>query len=248
MLTRLRSGWTIKNNNNFSREKKSKKGHVTNSVPDPHVFGPPGSGSTSLRYGSGSGSGFFYHHAKIVRKTLISSILWLFLTFYLWKMMQMYFQKIISRKNCVKICFCWHLEGQWQKYQDPDPDPLIRGMDPEHCLQIHRKNSLKFYIWIWSTFRMRIRIQQLKLMRIRFETLLLDYLMYAGLCHRYLFIDWFVKQPCLFRWGAQRPPMTAMARTRMTRMRRMMLRLKGGRMWWTGPTSCLRTAWPPSSS
>jgi len=51
--------------------------------PDPHVFGPPGSGSTSQRYGSGS----FYHHAKIVRKTLIPSILWLFLTFYLRKMM-----------------------------------------------------------------------------------------------------------------------------------------------------------------
>jgi hypothetical protein len=38
--------------------------------PDPHVFGPPGSGSTSQRYGSGS----FYHHAKIVRKTLIPII------------------------------------------------------------------------------------------------------------------------------------------------------------------------------
>ncbi len=55
--------------------------------PDPLVFGPPGSGSgsTSQRYASGSGS--FYHHAKIVRKTLIPTILWLFLTFYLWKMM-----------------------------------------------------------------------------------------------------------------------------------------------------------------
>jgi hypothetical protein len=43
--------------------------------PDPHVFGPPGSGSgsTSQRYGSGSGS--FYHLAKIVRKTLIPTIL-----------------------------------------------------------------------------------------------------------------------------------------------------------------------------
>jgi hypothetical protein len=41
--------------------------------PDPHVFGPPGSGSTSRRYGSGSGS--VYHHAKIVRKTLIPTIL-----------------------------------------------------------------------------------------------------------------------------------------------------------------------------
>jgi hypothetical protein len=30
--------------------------------PDPHVFGPPGSGS-------------FYYHAKIVRKTLIPTIL-----------------------------------------------------------------------------------------------------------------------------------------------------------------------------
>ncbi len=52
-------------------------------LPDPHVFGPPGSGSTSQRYGSGS----FYHHVKIVRKTLIPTILWLFFTFYLWKMM-----------------------------------------------------------------------------------------------------------------------------------------------------------------
>ncbi len=63
--------------------------------PDPHVFGPPGSGSgsTSQRYGSGSGScsgsgsGSFCHHAKTVRKTLIPTILRLFLTFCLWKMM-----------------------------------------------------------------------------------------------------------------------------------------------------------------
>jgi hypothetical protein len=39
--------------------------------PDPHVFEPPGSGSIIQRYGSGS----FYHHAKIVRKTLIPIIL-----------------------------------------------------------------------------------------------------------------------------------------------------------------------------
>jgi|LakMenE18May11ns_1017448.scaffolds.fasta_scaffold9381435_1 hypothetical protein len=43
--------------------------------PDPHVFAPPGSGSgsTSQRYGPGSGS--FYYHAKIVRKTLIPTFL-----------------------------------------------------------------------------------------------------------------------------------------------------------------------------
>ncbi len=61
--------------------------------PDQHIFGPPGSGSgsTNQRYGSGSvsgfGSGSFYHHAKIIRKTLNPTILWLFLTFNLWKMM-----------------------------------------------------------------------------------------------------------------------------------------------------------------
>jgi hypothetical protein len=45
--------------------------------PDPRVFWPPGSGSTSQRYGSGSdsGSGSFYHHAKIIRKTLNPTIL-----------------------------------------------------------------------------------------------------------------------------------------------------------------------------
>jgi hypothetical protein len=49
------------------------------SVPDPHVFGPPRSGSTSQRYGSGSG--FFYNQAKIVRKTLIPTVLLLLLDF-----------------------------------------------------------------------------------------------------------------------------------------------------------------------
>ncbi len=39
--------------------------------PDPHVFGPPGSGFTCQRYGSGS----FYHQAKIVRKKLNPTVL-----------------------------------------------------------------------------------------------------------------------------------------------------------------------------
>jgi hypothetical protein len=43
------------------------------SVPDPNVFGPPGSGSISQRYGSGSGS--LHHQAKIARKTLIATVL-----------------------------------------------------------------------------------------------------------------------------------------------------------------------------
>jgi hypothetical protein len=39
------------------------------SVVDSDLFGSPGSGSVSQRYGSGS----FYQLAKIVKKTLISS-------------------------------------------------------------------------------------------------------------------------------------------------------------------------------
>ena len=48
-------------------------------------FGPPGSASrsTSQRHGSGFGSssGSFYHQAKIVRKTLIPTVLWLLYDF-----------------------------------------------------------------------------------------------------------------------------------------------------------------------
>jgi hypothetical protein len=40
---------------------------------DPYVFVPPGSGSISQMYGSGSGS--FYHQEKIVTKTLIATAL-----------------------------------------------------------------------------------------------------------------------------------------------------------------------------
>jgi hypothetical protein len=40
-------------------------------LPDPYVYGPPGSGSVSQRYGSGS----FYHQVKIVINTLIPIVL-----------------------------------------------------------------------------------------------------------------------------------------------------------------------------
>jgi hypothetical protein len=42
---------------------------------DPYVFGPPGSGSGSTRQNFGSGSVSSYHQAKIVRKTLIPTVL-----------------------------------------------------------------------------------------------------------------------------------------------------------------------------
>jgi hypothetical protein len=59
------------NTNNKSVSTPTVTRSVADPDPNPHVFGPPGSGSISQRYGSGS----FYHHAKIVRKTLIPTIL-----------------------------------------------------------------------------------------------------------------------------------------------------------------------------
>ncbi len=47
---------------------------VADLYPDPYLFGPPGSRSIRQRYGSGS-----LYQAKIVRKTLIPTVLWPFL-------------------------------------------------------------------------------------------------------------------------------------------------------------------------
>jgi hypothetical protein len=51
--------------------------------PDPYVFEPPESGSVSQRYGYGSGSGPFYHQAKIERKTLNPTVCNFFKTYLL---------------------------------------------------------------------------------------------------------------------------------------------------------------------
>ncbi len=125
--------------------------------PDPHVFGPPGSGSGSIsqRYGSGSGSGSgsFYHQAKKVRKTLIPTALWLLFDFLSLKMMYMYLQKVISKKLLKKLVFCCHpilgrsvtkiagsesVSGSISQRHgsadpDPDTDPPQNVMDPQHC-------------------------------------------------------------------------------------------------------------------
>ncbi len=65
----------------------------------------------------------------------------------------MYLQKVICRKTFFKICFCWRLEGQWWKQQDPDP--LVRREDPR--IRIHTKMS-----WILNTAgeEMRDRLPQ----------------------------------------------------------------------------------------
>jgi hypothetical protein len=52
---------------------------------DPYVLGPPGSGSGSISQRYGSASGSFYHHAKIVRKTLILTFLCLLFDFFIFE-------------------------------------------------------------------------------------------------------------------------------------------------------------------
>jgi hypothetical protein len=56
----------------FTKGKKKHNNFISSSSvadPDPHAFGPPGSGSNSQIYGSGS----FYHHAKIGSKKNLDS-------------------------------------------------------------------------------------------------------------------------------------------------------------------------------
>jgi hypothetical protein len=66
-------------------------------------FGPPGSGSIGTRYESGS----FYHHAKIVRKTLIPTVVCL-----LYELLSLKNDvNVASKSNSKKLIFCCHLEG-----------------------------------------------------------------------------------------------------------------------------------------
>ncbi len=78
---------------------------------DPYVFGPPGSGSVSQMYRSGS----FHHQAKIVRKTLIPTVLWFLFDFLSLKNYVNVPSKSNKQKNCYKLVFCWGLEGQGRK-------------------------------------------------------------------------------------------------------------------------------------
>ncbi len=90
-------------------------------------FGPPGSGSGSVskRYGSGSGS--FHHQAKIVRKTFISTVLWLWL-FIFEEWCKCTF-KSNKEKYKKKIVFRWR---PLARGADPDPGPYHNVTDPEH--------------------------------------------------------------------------------------------------------------------
>ncbi len=111
--------------------------------PDPQIFGPPGSGSVSVgeRYASGS----FYHQTKILRKTLIPTVLWLFFS-ETWCMYSVYWvpsksnkQKYLlaSWRSMTKIAGSGSGSGSGsisQRHGSADPDPYQNVTDPQHCL------------------------------------------------------------------------------------------------------------------
>ncbi len=98
-----------------------------------------------LRYGSGSGSGSFYHQAKIVRKTLIPTVLWLLSEFIYLKNDVNVASKSDNQKNVGKIFFVpsWRSPTKIARsgagpgtvrYGSADPDPYQNVTDRQHGL------------------------------------------------------------------------------------------------------------------
>ncbi len=108
---------------------------VADPDPDPDVLGQ--------MYESGSVS--FYHKAKIVKKTLIPTVLWLlFDLLSLNNDVNAPSKSNKQKKFFFKLVFCWPLEDLWRKSQDPNP--LVRGVDPRIQIRFHTKMS-----WIRNT-------------------------------------------------------------------------------------------------
>ncbi len=139
-----------------------------------HMFlGPMDPDPLVTRCGSGSGS--FCHKAKIVRETLISTILWLLFDF-------------LSLKNYVKVPskstynaenFFFNsffvgilkvddeIEGSGSISQrhgstdvDPDPDPHQNVMDPEHWFEVspllcQKKIECHIRVRVWKKYLAR---------------------------------------------------------------------------------------------
>jgi hypothetical protein len=100
-----------------------------------------------MRWGSGFVS--FHHQAKIVRKTLIPTVLWLLYDFLSLKNDVTVASKSNKLKNLEEeIIFSCHLEDHWRKQEDPEPDldPLARDTDERIRIRIKmswiRKNAL----------------------------------------------------------------------------------------------------------
>ncbi len=129
---------------------------------DPYVFWPPGSGSRSISQRSGSGP--FYHQAKIVRKPWFLLLGDFFLTLYLWKWCKCTFKKEWAEK-LLKNSFLlasWRsmtkMAGSGSGYisqRHGSPDPYQNFMDPQHRQHRHRyMKSMNFFIFLaWVSLR-----------------------------------------------------------------------------------------------
>ncbi len=73
-----------------------------------------GSGSTGSTCFFGA-SWIRIHQAKLIRKTLIPTVLWLLLDFFSLKNYVNVPLKSNMQKNIFLLVFCWRLEGQWRK-------------------------------------------------------------------------------------------------------------------------------------
>ncbi len=109
--------------------------------PDPRVFWPPGSGSTSQRYGSGSGSGSFYHHVKIIRNLESNYFMTLFDFLSLKNNVNIPSKsnKILKRKLFM-FCFVLFFASIWRSMTK------IAGSGSRMRIRIHTKMS-----WIRNT-------------------------------------------------------------------------------------------------
>ncbi len=105
---------------------------------NPYLFGPPG---------PESGSESFYRRAKIVRKTLIPTVLWLLFDY-------------LSSKNDVNVPSKAVLQIRIRIHRIHmflgilDPDPLFRGMDPDPSIikqKIVRKTLIPTSV-LWLLF------------------------------------------------------------------------------------------------
>ncbi len=121
---------------------------------DPYIFGPPGSGSGPINQRYGSGSGSFYHQAKIVRKILIPTVLWLLFDFLSLKNDVNIPSKSNKQKNFFLNLFCvgnLMVNGEnsririririWiisQRHGSVDPDPHQNVMEPQHWFTVYR--------------------------------------------------------------------------------------------------------------
>jgi hypothetical protein len=67
---------------------------------------------------------------------------------------------LLQRVKSKKKIFSCHLEGHWRKYQDPEPDPLVRGMDMRIWIHTNmsRIRNTGVRIWIPLPIGLLIRV------------------------------------------------------------------------------------------